>query len=169
MCRGYQTPTPKRFSFGKHMGLVSSAYALGKVYVKPKYEGKPKRFDLTPQEKKALRSQCRKKKNGYDVWRKGQRIETFIYGLKDPRDGKLGYVGKSNWPRYRLLEHLDELGVNPGKTRWLDELKAKGLKPEIIIIEKVSLETWKERERYWIKHYKANHKLTNIGLGGEGS
>lgn len=33
--------------------------------------------------------------------------KTYIYGLKDPRDNQIYYVGKSNDPQRRLEQHLE--------------------------------------------------------------
>lgn len=33
--------------------------------------------------------------------------KTYIYGLKDPRDNQIYYVGKSDNPQRRLEQHLE--------------------------------------------------------------
>jgi hypothetical protein len=91
----------------------------------------------------------------------------FIYALVDPATGKIRYVGKSNDPEKRLRSHLqDETGPNKDKRSWLKQLSISGQKPELHILEEVSLENWKERERWWIAEMKRRGEpLTNISEG----
>lgn len=92
---------------------------------------------------------------------------TFIYALECPTTGEIRYVGKSNNPKNRYYEHLRERG-NSYKCNWIQSLIKNGLKPELIIIEVVNSDIWKERECYWINYYKENNiKLTNSTLGGD--
>lgn len=99
--------------------------------------------------------------------RKG-RTHTFIYALVDPRDGKYRYIGKSNYPRIRYQQHLDDMNkCNYLKTAWLREMSVLGLKPELIVLEKCLLQDWKERERSWIKNRKT--QLVNLTDGGDGN
>jgi hypothetical protein len=94
---------------------------------------------------------------------------SYIYGLKDPRDGLVYYVGKSNDPDTRLIQHLEKRS-NPHKIAWIESLEAEGLTPELVILETVDRANWKESERYWIAlGREEGWPLTNILDGGEGS
>ena len=94
---------------------------------------------------------------------------SYIYGLKDPRDGLVYYVGKSNNPDARLAQHLEKR-QNKRKVAWLDALEAEGLTPELVILETVERKDWKEQERYWIAlGREEGWPLTNIKDGGDGS
>jgi group I intron endonuclease len=98
---------------------------------------------------------------------------TFIYGLFDPRNAALRYIGKSNNPHKRLKEHISE--SSPSKytkryvTRWIRQLLDEGLKPAIEILEECSIDTWEQAERAWIADCKRyGLKLTNTTSGGDG-
>lgn len=95
---------------------------------------------------------------------------TFIYALKDPRDGSVRYVGKSNDPVKRYAIHLcRQTGVDTQVKRWVQDLKAQGLRPILVIVEEVPRAMWEDKERYWIAHYRnANTELTNVTSGGMG-
>lgn len=94
---------------------------------------------------------------------------TYIYGLVDPRTGLVMYVGKSNNPWERLRNHQSKRGRNARKIRWYRELKAIGLKPEIIILERCIISGWEEREQWWIASYRTiNSNLLNLARGGNG-
>jgi len=94
-------------------------------------------------------------------------MKVYIYGLVDPRDGKVRYVGKSINPKARLNSHLYYKGDNHPKDEWLNELKDNNLIPEIKIIDECDECDWESRERYWIAEYrKKEPRLTNIADGG---
>lgn len=95
----------------------------------------------------------------------------YIYGLHDPRDGALRYVGKATNPTQRLRRHLarSRRGERTHKAAWLRSLLALGLEPTVGIVEKTTERKWQERERFWISHFKAaGAQLTNSTDGGEG-
>jgi hypothetical protein len=91
-----------------------------------------------------------------------------LYVLRDPLTKEPKYVGKANNPKGRLLRHMR----NPasGKMRrWVEELKANGLKPAIEILEFCQGDRWKQRERHYIEHFRSlNPNLLNIRSGGDG-
>lgn len=92
-----------------------------------------------------------------------------VYGLIDPRNGLIRYVGITKRSLdIRLNEHL-----NPGrrfktyKTTWVNKLKSLGLNISIVLIEGNLLkDKASSRERYYVKKYKCN-KLVNGTTGGE--
>jgi len=95
-----------------------------------------------------------------------------IYGLVDPRDQQLRYVGKTIVSlSARFDAHLNTARYKKRKTRtvnWLRGLLAIGLKPEIFEIERVS-SGWIETEQFWIAYFRfIGCRLTNHTDGGEG-
>lgn len=101
-------------------------------------------------------------------------MKVCIYVLKDPQDGSVRYVGKSNETRVskRLNEHCQakRLKVNRYKENWIKSLLLVDLKPVLEIIETCTSRNWQHREKYWIKYYrKLSGNLTNDTDGGNGS
>jgi hypothetical protein len=94
-------------------------------------------------------------------------MEIRIYGLVDPRDNKIRYVGKTkNTLKKRLSEHLyKKENSNTYKHNWISSLKNIDLKPFIIELEVCDETNWVEREQHWISKID---NLTNLTAGGEG-
>ncbi len=86
----------------------------------------------------------------------------FVYGLVDPAlvdetsDG-VGYVGITNNPNRRLLEHIEMRGVDGVKNGWIRHLLDNNIYPEMKILEIVDgdMEAARIREVYWVQHYQA--------------
>lgn len=98
------------------------------------------------------------------------RTTTFIYVLNDPRDGRVRYVGKSDNPHKRWIQHCIKLGSRTHKVHWIQELKSLGLKPELEILEEVPVAGWEAVEREYIRVFRmVGMNLTNNTDGGEGS
>jgi group I intron endonuclease len=94
--------------------------------------------------------------------------ETYIYKITDEL-GNTRYIGKSNNPRRRLYQHIKDKS-NLHKFNWLNSIIKRGHKPIIEIIEKVSIDSWKEREIYWISKFKEDGiDLINMTIGGDGA
>jgi len=98
---------------------------------------------------------------------------TFIYGLFDPRDYRLRYIGKADNPEFRLLAHvresMDMVGRNPIKETWISGLLTEGLMPSVEILEEVPVSQWQQVEQAWIKEAREKGlNLVNIANGGEG-
>ena len=95
----------------------------------------------------------------------------YIYALVDPRDDAIRYVGKSHRPERRLREHIK--GARDGKKthccNWLRELGREGVKPEMVLIEACTIDTWADREVFWIGEIGKFANLTNMCAGGEGT
>ena len=100
---------------------------------------------------------------------------TFIYGLRDPRDSQIRYVGKANDPAQRLRQHRSSAKggkENPHSSAWLKSLLDGGHKPELVLLEEVSRHRWEEAEQAWIQYlrglgcYLTNH--TDGGFGPNG-
>ena len=94
---------------------------------------------------------------------------TYIYSLIDPRTNKVRYVGKSNNPQQRLIDHFYD-DSKTKKCSWILKLKSLGLKPILKILEEVPENNWEAREVYWISFFRrtVGPDLTNLCNGGEG-
>lgn len=96
----------------------------------------------------------------------------YIYGLVDPRDRKLRYIGKAHDPHRRYIQHLSVARHAKRRTyrdNWILKLLTLGLKPGLEILEECDEGTWEESERFWIKEaMQAGLKLTNTSQGGKG-
>lgn len=96
-------------------------------------------------------------------------METYIYGLIHPITKEIKYIGKSDKPQSRLWQHITDSRQSGRKNKreaWIKSLLNQELKPEIIILEKVSQNEWKTKERKWISKYK--NQLKNDTNGGDG-
>lgn len=95
-----------------------------------------------------------------------------IYGLIDPRDNRIRYVGKTKRDLdKRLNEHLMNVYLknNTYKNKWIKKLLKLQLCPIIILLEECNENGWELREEYWIRYYKDKYNdLTNATSGGEG-
>jgi predicted GIY-YIG superfamily endonuclease len=89
----------------------------------------------------------------------------FIYGLYDPRDGSLRYIGCSYDLTKRLKEHIKK----PLRcvAEWFADLKLNGLKPTIAAIEEVEGYSLARRRENELIHEHArligNHLLNAYG------
>ncbi len=98
---------------------------------------------------------------------------TFIYGLFDPRNYSLRYIGKSDNPDLRLKQHMNEMKHGKKGNRhmasWIRQLLNEGLEPSIEILEECTLDNWQESEQAWIAECKKfGLNLVNVTNGGEG-
>lgn len=88
-----------------------------------------------------------------------------IYGLVDPRDGTIRYVGRSVRAKGRLQQHLQEENVNKKKDKWLRELKKLGMAPRMERLESLECTATEaeKREVQWIEYLLSRGApLTNI-------
>jgi predicted GIY-YIG superfamily endonuclease len=89
--------------------------------------------------------------------------EYKIYGLKDPLDNKIKYVGvsKNVDSRYKQHFYLDETE----KSKWIQELKKQDLRPELVILEVLETDdrgVALNKEKEYIKMYKDQvYNITN--------
>lgn len=97
---------------------------------------------------------------------------TTIYGLIDPRNNELRYVGKTTMPVQRRYNQHVCLGPTARRTycrNWIEQLSKETLRPELCVFEEV-LDDWVEAEQFWIAYWKSlGCKLTNITVGGDTS
>ena len=96
----------------------------------------------------------------------------YIYGLIDPRNNELRYIGKTVNLKDRLYKHLNAaktLTTDNHKNAWIRGLLNRDLKPIMKILAECTGDNWQDVERNWIAKYKKNNaKLLNITTGGEG-
>jgi len=83
----------------------------------------------------------------------------LIYGLVDPRDRCLRYIGKTHKRReIRLQEHIDaaQAGQTSYAYNWLRGVLTTGHVPEIFVLERVpGSDSWEEAERRHIAFWRA--------------
>jgi group I intron endonuclease len=96
--------------------------------------------------------------------------ELYIYGLIDPGDNSIKYVGWTMDLAERLLKHIAPscLKGKNHKNHWIKSLLSQGLKPRIVLLEVVDHLNYLEKEIEWIK-FIGRENLTNSTDGGEGS
>lgn len=89
-----------------------------------------------------------------------------IYGLVDPRDRKVFYVGQTIDVYKRFVEHISCGSNNFARNVKIIELRALNLMVIMEVFELVEdKEEANEREEYWIEHFdQSQHPLTNIAL-----
>lgn len=91
----------------------------------------------------------------------------YIYGLQDPIDKRIKYVGKSNTPERRLLQHI---GTNEDTTkgRWIQSLRSMGKQPSIVILATCEDDQVFYHENWWIlMGRRQGWELTNSTTPGE--
>jgi hypothetical protein len=99
--------------------------------------------------------------------------QNLIYGLIDPRNGQLRYVGKSMSGLTRPKGHATPSGLKKSsgthKGNWIRQLMDGGLKPEIVVLECSDVATLCEAESFWISYARfIGCDLTNATDGGVG-
>lgn len=98
----------------------------------------------------------------------------LIYGLVDPRNNEMRYIGKSSSGLRRPSRHWSakslRLDRNGHKVNWLKQVLADGLEPRILVLERLECqEDLNAAEMAAISYYRSiGCKLTNILLGGNG-
>ena len=99
-----------------------------------------------------------------------QKCPVYIYALIDPETNLLRYIGQSKNPNRRLKNHLcpSHLKITNHKNNWIKSLKSKGLKPQLLIIEKVQESEADEIEFHYISYFRfIGCKLTNLAAKGK--
>lgn len=97
----------------------------------------------------------------------------LVYGLVDPRDGHLRYIGKSTSGLLRPRRHGSPSSVrrNRHSACWVRQLKSLGLDYEITVIEEcLEANELSASEQFWIAYFKSlGCNLTNATAGGDGA
>ena len=61
-------------------------------------------------------------------------MKIYFYGLADPRNPNvIRYVGKTDAPRVRHIEHCTDAGATE-KCAWVETLRIEGILPQMIIL-----------------------------------
>lgn len=97
-----------------------------------------------------------------------------IYGLLDPRNNQVFYVGRtSKTLGDRLCGHIrDSQRRKSAKAQYITEILAVGLKPsifEIALLPDATKEEASAAEGSWIQFYSLTHDLTNTGPANWGA
>lgn len=95
---------------------------------------------------------------------------TRIYGLVDPRDGKVRYVGRTiHALTVRLQGHVSQWRKDTHRDNWIECLLGLGLRPTIVCLAVVDGDGF-EAEKWWIgKLKRMGLDLVNTHAGGGGS
>ena len=81
------------------------------------------------------------------------KYNNYIYGLADPRDNRIRYVGKTKtFLSYRLYQHIRESKTSKSyRARWIRGLLSEGYEPRIVLICSVAEDKASQME-YWLIH-----------------
>lgn len=87
----------------------------------------------------------------------------WVYCLRHPASGQVGYVGSAYNPRQRAREHFAErLWGSSQKAEWLRSVWRDGKRPEVVLLEPATENTRIEREQWWLDYYRGQgHPVTN--------
>ncbi len=95
------------------------------------------------------------------------KYKSCIYMLECPISGEPKYIGQTIDLKRRSSQHLYSLKNKCKKTSWVKNLKAKGLKPIITILEECKPEELNFWETHYISLYRSwGFNLKNHDLGG---
>ena len=94
-----------------------------------------------------------------DMKRKEPRVGRYlIYGLLDPRDRCLRYIGKTHKRReIRLAEHIEDamMGGSRPVHLWIREVISAGIQPEVFVLQHVTPESsWGDAEKQAIERWR---------------
>jgi hypothetical protein len=95
----------------------------------------------------------------------------YIYGLVDPRNNEIRYIGKTKNPKSRLSGHITEskdIKVVNYRIKWIRKLISLGLKPKIVFLKICSISNFVKYETEYIKLYSSG-RLTNSDETGQGN
>lgn len=88
-------------------------------------------------------------------------VPVFVYALVDPRTSVVRYVGRSANPRNRLNSHCHRTAARKVYA-WAEELRALGLRPQLVVLERVSPGSDSApRELFWTEHFAEHGHLLN--------
>ena len=98
---------------------------------------------------------------------------TFIYALKDPQDGEIRYIGKSNNPKGRFSVHVWEARRSEKRNHrvnWIRKILDKGGTPELEVIDEIPFQYWQALEAAYIQFFRESGcDLVNGTDGGDGT
>jgi hypothetical protein len=100
-------------------------------------------------------------------------VRRWIYGLIDPRNEEVRYVGMTTNPAIRCVSHLCD-GKRVSRKRcardeksiWIGELVSAGMEPRFAILQEIPAgNRWRSCESNWtILLLMEGHRLTNISF-----
>lgn len=98
----------------------------------------------------------------------------IVYGLFDPRDGSIFYVGVTTKRLCnRLASHVNDarhLRMAGDRYDRIRAIELSGMRTEIAELETVSANVWPEAEQFWIENMRClGFALTNKSIGGPGA
>lgn len=95
----------------------------------------------------------------------------FIYALVDPITTEIRYIGKTADLSTRLRAHINDAKTgNNHRDNWVKKLCNQNLRPDLVILQEVTEDTWEIAERAWIRYgWEQGWRLTNSTEGGEGA
>jgi hypothetical protein len=100
-------------------------------------------------------------------------VSVLIYGLVDPRNGNLRYIGRT---KRRLMVRLNGHIQSAKKASdrhvhsWIRGVLMAEMKPLVVLLEETDARSWEEAEQFWIAYFRSlGADLTNIAVGGGGS
>lgn len=74
----------------------------------------------------------------------------YIYGLVDPTDHKIKYIGRTGHLYQRWQQHVEEIAPTV-KGEWIMRLRASGIEPTIIILDQIENGDVGDIENWWIE------------------
>lgn len=91
-----------------------------------------------------------------------------IYGILDPRDGSLRYVGKANNARKRFAGHMRERRHRTPLYNWFAKMRLAGLTPTYIVLLECDADAWQAQEIKCIAAARTRgERLLNVAPGGD--
>lgn len=90
-----------------------------------------------------------------------------VYGLVDPRNHNVYYVGRSINCKFRFMAHWNNKNhpsnKKDKKSQWLRRLEKLNLRPFLVILQYRHYLSVDTREGFWINHFrKQNPRMTNL-------
>lgn len=107
--------------------------------------------------------------------------KAIVYGLIDPRDNSIRYIGKSIQGISRARQHKCPSSLKEGNTpknNWIKKLQGLGLEYQIVVLFSVDKKTQPKeelnliiynKEQEFINQFKDSGRLLNLQDGGPGS
>lgn len=97
-------------------------------------------------------------------------MNSFIYGLIDPRTNQIRYVGQTTSGFGRLKSHMKVSYIKHTINRnvgWMKGLLSSGYKPEMIVIEEAAPDRLDDLEIFYIAYFRMiGANLNNHAEGG---
>lgn len=77
----------------------------------------------------------------------------YIYTLSCPKTGQVRYVGVTNSPHVRVIQH-ESSPSNKAKQEWIGNLIKAGFAPLMVVIERVDDGSHFQKECAWVRHFQ---------------